>query len=90
MTKKKAVENHRKMWWWIAEKTLERERKVWKYEYFEENKTIPVTVFAYFDGANTNFYLAFANADYTNMVSISGFSCDLVSALTGSLIDVNN
>lgn len=54
-----------------------------------ENKTIPVTVFAYFDGANTNFYLAFDKTDYTNMVSISGFSCDLVSALTGSLIDVN-
>ena len=41
MTKKEAVENHRKMWWWIARKTLERERKVWKYEYFEENKLYP-------------------------------------------------
>ena len=41
MTKKEAVENHRKMWRWIAEKTLERKRKVWKYEYFEENKLDP-------------------------------------------------
>ena len=38
MTKREAVENHRKMWRWIAEKTLERKRKVWKYEYFEENE----------------------------------------------------
>ena len=53
------------------------------------NKTIPVTVFAYFDGANTNFYLAFDNTDYTNLTSINGFSCNLVSALTGSLINVN-
>ena len=37
MTKKEAVENHRKMWRWISEKTFERKRKVWKYEYFEEN-----------------------------------------------------
>ena len=41
MTKMEAVENHRKMWRWIAEKTLERKRKVWKYEYFEENKLDP-------------------------------------------------
>lgn len=26
------------MWRWIAKKTLERKRKVWKYEYFVENK----------------------------------------------------
>ena len=41
MTKKEAVKNHRKMWRWIAEKTLERKRKVWKHEYFEENKLDP-------------------------------------------------
>lgn len=41
MTKKEAVENHRKMWRWIAEKTLERKRQVWKDEYFEENKLDP-------------------------------------------------
>lgn len=41
MTKKEAVENHRKMWRWIAKKTLERKRKVWKDEYFEENKLDP-------------------------------------------------
>lgn len=33
MTKKEAVENHRKMWRWIAEETLKRERKVFKGEY---------------------------------------------------------
>lgn len=38
MTKKDAVENHRKMWRWIAEKTLERKRKVKKVEYFNEVK----------------------------------------------------
>lgn len=41
MTKNEAVENHRKMWRWIAEKTLERKRKVWKGEYFEENDLYP-------------------------------------------------
>lgn len=41
MTKKEAVENHRKMWRWIAEKTIERKRKVWKDEYFGENKLDP-------------------------------------------------
>ena len=38
MTKKEAIENHKKMWNWIAEKTLERKRIVKKYEYFLENK----------------------------------------------------
>lgn len=33
MTKKEAVENHRKMWRWIAEETLKRKRKVFKGEY---------------------------------------------------------
>lgn len=33
MTKKEAVENHRKMWRWIAEETLKRQRKVFKDEY---------------------------------------------------------
>lgn len=41
MTKKEAVENHHKMWRWISEKTFERKRKVWKYEYFEENEIDP-------------------------------------------------
>ena len=38
MTKKEAVENHRKMWRWISKKTFERKRRVWKYEFFEENE----------------------------------------------------
>lgn len=38
MTKKEAVENHRKMWRWIAEKTFERKRRVEKEEYFIEVK----------------------------------------------------
>ena len=33
MTKKEAVENHRKMWRWIAEETFKRQRKVFKDEY---------------------------------------------------------
>ena len=33
MTKKEAVENHRKMWRLIAEETLKRKRKVFKNEY---------------------------------------------------------
>ena len=47
MTKKEAVENHRKMWRWIAEKTLERKRKVWKYEYFKENKLDRLSIIAF-------------------------------------------
>ena len=30
MTKKEAVENHRKMWRWIAEETVKRKSKVFK------------------------------------------------------------
>lgn len=41
MTKREAVENHRKMWRWIAEKTIERKRKVCEHEYFEENELYP-------------------------------------------------
>ena len=33
MTKKEAVENHRKMWRWIAEETLKKEIKVIKSDY---------------------------------------------------------
>lgn len=36
MTKQEAIENHRKMWNWIADETLKRERKVYKSEYFAE------------------------------------------------------
>lgn len=41
MTKKEAVESHRKMWRWIAEKKIERKTRVVKCEYFEENKLDP-------------------------------------------------
>ena len=37
MTKQEALENHRKLWNWIADKTMERKRRVEKFEYFEEN-----------------------------------------------------
>ena len=36
MTKKEAVENHRKMWLWIAEETLKRKKKMEKEDYFKE------------------------------------------------------
>ena len=36
LTKQEAVENHRKMWNWIADETLKRKRKVTKAEYFCE------------------------------------------------------
>ena len=35
MTKKEAVENHRKMWSWIAEETLFKKTKIHKKDYFE-------------------------------------------------------
>lgn len=40
MTKKEAVENHRKMWRWIAEETVKRKSKVFKKEYFIENNIV--------------------------------------------------
>lgn len=40
LTRKEAIENHRKMWKWIAEKSLERKEKVHKEAYFEENDRI--------------------------------------------------
>lgn len=55
MTKKEAVENHRKMWRWIAEKTLERKRKVWKYEYFIENKLDPPINYCFCCGYTSQF-----------------------------------
>lgn len=40
LTRKEAIENHRKMWKWIAEKSLERKEKVQKDDYFAENGKI--------------------------------------------------
>ena len=37
LTKTEAIENHRKMWRWLAEETEKRERKVEKKKYFEEH-----------------------------------------------------
>ena len=37
LTFDEAIENHRKMWHWIADETEKRNRIVEKYEYFEEN-----------------------------------------------------
>jgi hypothetical protein len=36
MTKEQAMKEHRKLWEWIAFKTLREERKVRKHEYFQE------------------------------------------------------
>lgn len=33
MTRKEAIENHRKMWNWIADETVKQQRKVLKSEY---------------------------------------------------------
>lgn len=33
---------HREMWHWIAEETRKQKRKVRKYEYFQQNRNIPV------------------------------------------------
>lgn len=35
MTKQECVENHRKMWNWIADETLRRKKVVTKYDYFK-------------------------------------------------------
>lgn len=35
LTREQAIKEHRKMWNWIADETLKRERKVYKEEYFE-------------------------------------------------------
>lgn len=39
LTKQEAIENHRKMWNWIADETFKRRLAVSKVNYFEENKT---------------------------------------------------
>ena len=36
LTKEQAVKEHRKMWNWLADKTLERRKKVTKENYFRE------------------------------------------------------
>lgn len=36
MTKQEAIDNHRQMWRWIAEKTRERRKVVHKIDYFNE------------------------------------------------------
>ena len=36
LSREEAIENHRKMWKWIAEETLKREKIVCKEEYLEE------------------------------------------------------
>ncbi len=38
MTKREAIENHRKMWMWIGNETLIKKRKILKSQYFDENK----------------------------------------------------
>lgn len=50
--------------------------------------TIPIPLFAYFDGANTNFYLSFSSTHWTTIVSLTSVACDLPCCLTGHLIDV--
>lgn len=37
LTREEAIENHRKMWNWIADETEKRKRKVKKIEYFYEH-----------------------------------------------------
>lgn len=37
LTREEAIENHRKMWNWIADETEKRKRKVEKIEYFDEH-----------------------------------------------------
>ena len=37
MTREEAIENHRKMWNWIADETEKRKKKVFKEEYFIEH-----------------------------------------------------
>lgn len=38
LTREEAIENHRKMWNWIADETELWQRKVYKEDYFEKNK----------------------------------------------------
>lgn len=40
MTKQEAINKHRQMWRWIADKTKERHKAVDKMDYFDENKLI--------------------------------------------------
>lgn len=41
MTRKEAIENHRKMWNWIADETVKQRRKILKSEYpFYDTKTL--------------------------------------------------
>lgn len=40
LTKQEALENHRKMWNWIAVETLKRGRKVYKHEYFKKHRDL--------------------------------------------------
>lgn len=63
MTKKEAVENHRKMWRWIAEETLLREAKVHKKDYFEHFKI-----------ASIPFRMCYL-CDYVNKLNIKFFKC---------------
>lgn len=38
MTLTECIENHKKLWNWIADKSIERERQVVKWEYFAEKR----------------------------------------------------
>ncbi len=47
LTREQAIEEHRKMWRWIAEETLKRKKKVWKENYFKEHpeyKELPISL----------------------------------------------
>lgn len=61
MTKEEAIRQHRAMWNWIADQTEKREKKVYKIDYFLENKIIGVvcSCFAceYADQQTTDKYL---------------------------------
>ena len=47
LTKEQAIENHRKMWNWIADETLKRKRVVRKDEYFIEKGISVVQCWCY-------------------------------------------
>lgn len=42
LTREQAIENHRKMWHWIADETEKREEKVIKEDYFKEHPELEV------------------------------------------------
>lgn len=44
LTREQAIENHKKMWNWISDKTMERKRIVYEWEYFGENKVHDIPI----------------------------------------------